>query len=73
MTKENEITKNANSSIQDSAVKEAFQNGFSTGLKQGRIEGMIAYQKHIIKNLENDNVKMNEQLDELRANQETVS
>lgn len=67
MTKENEITQNANnSSIRDSETNEAFLRGFSAGLKQGRIEGMVTYQKHIIKNIESDNVKMNQHLEELK-------
>lgn len=62
MTKENENSpKSDNESIiQNSTVEEAFQKG----LKQGRIEGMIAYQQRIIKNLQTDNEKLNMKLKE---------
>lgn len=60
MTKDNETTQDVNNSnIQDPAIKEAYQKGFSAGLKQGRIEGILYYQKKIIENLNVDNKKMN--------------
>lgn len=67
MTKENEITQKANnSSIRDSETKEAFQRGFSAGLKQGRIEGMIAYQKHLVENIQKENASLTKKLSEAK-------
>ncbi|MBP1615325.1 MAG: hypothetical protein H6Q13_2773 [Bacteroidetes bacterium] len=40
-------------------------NDFEKGRRIGRIEGMIAYQKHLIANLQKDNAKLMAQLIEL--------
>lgn len=38
------------------------QAAYEKGLKAGRIEGMIAYQKHLIENLQKENELLNKQL-----------
>lgn len=42
----------------DHKLRTAYENG----LKTGRIEGMIAYQKHLIENLQKENELLNKQL-----------
>lgn len=38
------------------------QSAYEVGLKEGRIEGMIAYQKHLIQNLQRENQQLTERL-----------
>lgn len=38
------------------------QAAYEKGLKIGRIEGMITYQKHLIENLQKENELLNKQL-----------
>lgn len=52
MTKENENVSIANkSSYTEEEIKAAYEKGKS----EGRIEGMLSYQKRLIKNLQQDN------------------
>lgn len=44
------------------------QAAYEKGLKRGRIEGMIAYQKHLVKNLQKENVILVEQLSSGKIN-----
>lgn len=55
-----ESEKNSNTS--DMELKKKY---FEEGRKIGRIEGMIAYQQRLIKNLKADNIRLNEQLKEI--------
>lgn len=38
------------------------QSAYIDGLKRGRKEGMLMYQRRILKQLESDNMKLNQQL-----------
>lgn len=62
MTKDNETTENE---IKNLSVEEAFQKGFAIGLKKGRIEGMLAYQKKLVDNLQKDNAILHGKLAEI--------
>lgn len=39
------------------------QSAYDAGRSIGRIEGMIAYQKHLIENIQKENVKLTQKLD----------
>lgn len=70
MTKENEEFKNENNSfIQELTNEEAFQKGLLMGIEKGRkigqVEGMIAYQKRLVENLQKDNASFNQKLAEI--------
>ncbi len=41
-------------------------NDFERGFRRGRIEGMIAYQKHLIENLQKENEKLTIKLNEMK-------
>ena len=59
MTKENENVSIANkSSYTEEEIKAAYEKGKS----EGRIEGMLSYQKRLIKNLQQDNASLNQML-----------
>lgn len=45
-----------------SYTEEEIKAYYQKGREVGRIEGMIAYQQRLVKNLEMDNAKLNEQL-----------
>lgn len=47
-----------------SYTEEDVEQSYKKGLKVGRIEGMIAYQQRIIKNLQADNENLNAMLKE---------
>ena len=66
MTKENERKNGVNSVLRKKELQEAFQRGLSLGLKKGRIEGMLAYQKRLIENLQRDNASLNQKLQEIK-------
>ena len=66
MTKENERKNGVNSVLRKKELQEAFQRGLSLGLKKGRIEGMLAYQKRLIENLQRDNSSLNQKLQEIK-------
>lgn len=64
MTKENETAGiEKNSTDQQKEIQAAYEKG----RKVGRIEGMIAYQRHLVGNLQKDNEKLGEQLAEAMA------
>lgn len=52
-----------NSTDQQKEIQAAYEKG----RKVGRIEGMIAYQRHLVGNLQKDNEKLGEQLAEAMA------
>ena len=63
MTKENENVSIANkSSYTEEEIKAAYEKGKS----EGRIEGMLSYQKRLIKNLQQDNASLNQMLQEMK-------
>lgn len=65
MTKENENVSIANkSSYTEEEIKAAYEKGKS----EGRIEGMLSYQKRLIKNLQQDNASLNQMLQEMKNN-----
>ena len=62
-TKENENVSIANkSSYTEEEIKAAYEKGKS----EGRIEGMLSYQKRLIKNLQQDNASLNQMLQEMK-------
>lgn len=64
MSMENEIAGiGKNSTDQQKKVQVAYEKG----RKIGRIEGMIAYQRHLVGNLQKDNEKLAEQLADVMA------
>lgn len=42
---------------------------YDAGRRIGRIEGMIAYQRHLIENLQKENMQLNQQLQEQKGGQ----
>lgn len=63
MTKENEDVSVVNkSSYTEEEIKAAYEKGKS----EGRIEGMLTYQKRLIKNLQQDNASLNQMLQEMK-------
>ena len=63
MTKENEDVSVANKS---SYTIEEINAAYETGKNEGRIEGMLAYQKRLIDNLKRDNVSLNQKLQDIK-------
>lgn len=71
MTKQDEICNAGNNStrIATSAHETSkystpeLQSAYDTGRSIGRTEGMIAYQKHLIENIQKENVKLVQKLD----------
>ena len=64
MTKENETAGIEKNSIDQ---QKKVQAAYEKGRKIGRIEGMIAYQRHLVRNLQKDNEKLSEQLADIMA------
>lgn len=64
MTKENETAGIEKNSIDQ---QKEVQAAYEKGRKIGRIEGMIAYQRHLVGNLQKDNEKLSEQLADIMA------
>ncbi len=63
MTKENEDVSVVNkSSYTEEEIKAVYEKGKS----EGRIEGMLTYQKRLIKNLQQDNASLNQMLQEIK-------
>lgn len=62
MTKENEDVSVANKS---SYTIEEINAAYEKGKNEGRIEGMLAYQKRLIDNLKRDNVSLNQKLQDI--------
>lgn len=65
MTKENEDVSVANKS---SYTIEEINAAYEKGKNEGRIEGMLAYQKRLIDNLKRDNVSLNQKLQDIKNN-----
>ena len=63
MTKENEDVSVANKS---SYTIEEINAAYEKGKNEGRIEGMLAYQKRLIDNLKRDNVSFNQKLQDIK-------
>lgn len=40
---------------------------FKSGLAQGRIEGMLSYQKHLLSQIQKENEQLNKQLQEQKG------
>lgn len=49
-----------------SFTKEEIDAAYEKGRREGRIEGMLAYQKRMIINLQRDNDSLNEKLREVK-------
>ena len=58
LTKEECAVEVKKSSYTEEEVNAAYQKGREVG----RVEGMIAYQKRIVENLQKDNISLNERL-----------
>lgn len=65
MTKENENVPVVNKS---SYTQEEINAAYEKGKNEGRIEGMLAYQKRLIDNLKRDNVSLNQKLQDIKNN-----
>ena len=63
MTKENEDVSVANKS---SYTIEEINAAYEKGKNEGRIEGMLVYQKRLIDNLKRDNVSLNQKLQDIK-------
>ena len=63
MTKENEDVSVANKS---SYTIEEINAAYEKGKNEGRIEGMLAYQKRLIDNLKRDNVSLNQKHQDIK-------
>lgn len=64
MTKENE--KNAVNAKKVSYTEEEMNDAYQKGREVGRVEGMIAYQKRLVENLQKDNASLNQKLAEIK-------
>lgn len=70
MTKNNEIYNQPNNSKLDVTSPHEtgkysnpeLQAAYDAGRRIGRIEGMISYQRHLIENLQKENVQLNQKL-----------
>lgn len=63
MTKENENVSVAN---KRNYTEEEINVAYKKGKDEGRIEGMLAYQKRLIENLQRDNTSLNQKLQEIK-------
>ena len=63
MTKENENVSVAN---KRNYTEEEINAAYKKGKDEGRIEGMLAYQKRLIENLQRDNASLNQKLQEIK-------
>ena len=61
-TREENTVKAKKSSYTEEEIKAAYEKGKS----EGRIEGMLSYQKRLIKNLQQDNASLNQMLQEMK-------
>ena len=64
MTKENENVSVANK--RNYTEEEINAAAYKKGKDEGRIEGMLAYQKRLIENLQRDNASLNQKLQEIK-------
>lgn len=62
MTKENEDVSVVNKS---SYTQEEINTAYEKSKNEGRIEGMLAYQKRLIDNLKRDNVSLNQKFQKI--------
>ncbi len=56
---------NAGEVKKSSYTEEDLRQSYEKGLKRGRIEGMLAYQKKLVDNLQKDNAILNGKLAEI--------
>lgn len=49
-----------------SYTEEEIKAAYEKGKSEGRIEGMLSYQKRLIKNLQQDNASLNQMLQEMK-------
>ena len=63
MTKENENVSVAN---KRNYTEEEINAAYKKGKDEGRIEGMLAYHKILIENLQRDNASLNQKLQEIK-------
>ena len=63
MTKENENVSVAN---KRNYTEEEINAAYKKGKDEGIIEGMLAYQKRLIENLQRDNTSLNQKLQEIK-------
>ena len=63
MTKENENVSVAN---KRNYTEEDINAAYKKGKDEWRIEGMLAYQKRLIENLQRDNTSLNQKLQEIK-------
>ena len=63
MTKENENVSVAN---KRNYTEEEINAAYKKGKDEGRIEGMLAYQKRLIKTLQRDKTSLNQKLQEIK-------
>ena len=63
MTKENENVSVAN---KRNYTEEEINAAYKKGKDEGRIEGMLAYQKRLNENLQRDNSSLNQKLQEIK-------
>ena len=55
---------NAAEAKRSSYAEEDLKQSYEKGLKVGRLQGMIAYQKKLVENLQRDNISLNRMLAE---------
>lgn len=55
---------NAAEAKRSSYTEEDLKQSYEKGLKVGRLQGMIAYQKKLVENLQRDNISLNQMLAE---------
>lgn len=65
MTKDNE--ENTVDAKKSSYTEEEMNAAYQKGRRVGQIEGMIAYQKKLINNLQKDNLMLNEKLADVKC------
>ncbi|WP_294591640.1 hypothetical protein [uncultured Bacteroides sp.] len=65
MIKDNE--ENAVDAKKSSYTEEEMNAAYQKGRRVGQIEGMIAYQKKLINNLQKDNLMLNEKLADVKC------
>lgn len=52
--------------VNNSSYAEEVKAAYEKGRSEGRIEGMLAYQKRLISNLQRDNESLNQKLQEIK-------
>lgn len=59
--------------VNNSSYAEEVKAAYEKGRSEGRIEGMLAYQKRLISNLQRDNASLNQKLLEIKKTTPTSS